>query len=147
VAWLIVLALPILEIAVAALVASWIGFGWMLLLLVGLSFLGILLLPRVGISSYTRVRQSIERGEDPSREIVSRMLLLLAAVLLILPGFITGAIGLVLLLPPVRHAAARAATGRIHSRVQVVRATYGRGPVIEAESTEVPTPPRPELDR
>jgi len=145
VGWVIVLGLPILEIAVAALVASWIGFGWMLLLLVGLSVLGILLLPRIGIGSFARVRQSIDRGEDPSGEIVSRMLLLLAALLLILPGFVTGAIGLVLLLPPVRHAAARVATGRIHSRVQVVQATYGRGPVIEADSTEVPTPPRPEL--
>src|SRR5262245_28956540 len=141
--WVLVLGLPILEIAVAALVASWIGFGWMLLLLIGLSALGVLLLPRIGISAFGRVRQSIDRGQDPSSEIVSRMLLLLAAVLLILPGFVTGAIGLVLLLPPVRHAAARYATGRIHGRVQVVRATYGRGEVIDTDARETAPRPRP----
>ena len=62
----------------------------MLLALVGLSALGIVLLPRIGLGSFVKVRDEIASGRDPSAQIVNRALLLLAAVLLILPGFVTG---------------------------------------------------------
>ncbi len=106
-ALILLLAVPIIEIIVAVWVADLVGFGWMALALVGLSLLGLLLLPRVGMSSYRRVRESVARGEQPGAQIVGGLLLLLAAVLLLVPGFVTGAIGLLLLVPPVRRAAAR----------------------------------------
>jgi UPF0716 protein FxsA len=148
--FLVLIGIPILEIVVAAWVASWAGLGWMLLALVGLSVLGILILPGIGVGSFAKVRDEIANGRDPSMEIVNRMLLLLAAVLLILPGFITGAAGLLLLLPPLRHLVAQRTTRRFHTRVQVIHTTSSgstvQGPVIDATATDAPPPSRPQLE-
>jgi len=137
--FLVLIGIPILEIVVAVWVASWAGLGWMLLALVGLSALGIVLLPKIGLGSFAKVRDEIASGRDPSAQIVNRTLLLLAAVLLILPGFVTGVAGLLLLVPPLRHFAAQRATRRFRAKVQVIRArTAGGGPVIDATATDAP---------
>ncbi len=146
--FLVLIGIPILEIVVAVWVASWAGLGWMLLALVGLSALGIVLLPKIGLGSFAKVRDEIASGRDPSAQIVNRTLLLLAAVLLILPGFVTGAVGLLLLVPPLRHLAAQRATRRFQAKVQVIRArTPGGGPVIDATATDTPPRTRPQLEQ
>ena len=136
----LLLGIPIVEIVVAAWVAGQIGVGWMLLALLGLTLLGLFLLPRVGLHGIRRVQQATERGERPGRELVDGGLLMVAALLLILPGFVTGLVGLLLLVPPLRHVVGRSWSKRFDAQVQVVHAT-ARGSVIDASSSESATAP------
>jgi UPF0716 protein FxsA len=99
---LLFIALPIAEIAVIIKVGSWLGVGETIALLLGVSLLGIWLVKRQGIGVLRRMREQTNAGRVPGTEIVDGALLLLAGVLLIPPGFITDAAGLLLLLPPVR---------------------------------------------
>jgi UPF0716 protein FxsA len=154
---LVLLASLLVEIAVAVWVAQLIGFWWMALALVGLSLLGLFLLPKVGMQGIRRVQEAAAKGEQPGRQLVDGGLLMVAALLLLIPGFVTGAMGLVLLVPPVRHGVAGWWSRRIGAKVRVIQATYGgtiittngggSGSVIDTSATDVASPPpsRPEL--
>jgi UPF0716 protein FxsA len=145
----LLIGLPILEIVVAAWVASVIGFWWMVLALVGLSALGLFLLPKVGLSSIRRVQVALRNGERPAPPLVNGGLMMVAALMLLLPGFVTGVCGLLLLIPPIRHGVARYWMRRFGIRYTVIHSTPGGGltaeDVIDADSSESQPPPRPEL--
>ena len=140
------LAALLVEIVVAVWVAQLVGFWWMALALVGLSALGFFLVPRVGLQAMRRVQESVAKGEQPGRELVDGGMKLVAAILLLIPGFVTGAMGLLLLIPPVRHSVARWWGRRINAKVQVIRASYG-GAVIDTSATEGSSPAPPPAER
>ena len=71
-------------------------------LLVLMPMLGIWLVKRAGLAVFRRVQTTLDAGGVPHRELIDGFLLLIAGVLLIVPGFITDAMGLLLLVPPVR---------------------------------------------
>lgn len=87
---LVLIAFPILELYVGSLVADQIGLGPTLLAVLAFAVVGVWVI-RLGWK-----RQP--RGADNA-------LLVLAGLLLVFPGFISDAVGLVLLLPPVRAVA------------------------------------------
>jgi len=55
-----------------------------------------------GTGVWGRTRRTLERGEMPAAEMVDGGLLVAAGAMLIVPGFVTDIIGLLLLVPPVR---------------------------------------------
>jgi UPF0716 protein FxsA len=132
--WLLVVlvVMPILELWVFVQAADSFGFWSSLFVLVGLSVFGVWLAVREGRRVWRRFGEAVNAGRSPSKELVDGMLLLIAGVLLILPGFVSDAVGLALLIPPVRallrpvlvRRAMRRSRGR--NRVQVVTATYDR---------------------
>lgn len=85
-------------------VATQIGVLTTVALLVVMPVLGIWLVKRAGLAVFRRVQATLDSGGVPHREVVDGFLLLIAGVLLIVPGFITDAIGLLLLVPPIRIA-------------------------------------------
>lgn len=94
----VILALPFLELAAFIAVGTAIGFGWALILQLAASLLGLFLLRHAGGSHVTRVRAALAEGTFSSLSADSAGgLLLFAGILLIIPGFITDAIGLTLL--------------------------------------------------
>jgi UPF0716 protein FxsA len=100
--FLLLLGLPLVEIALFVVVGGAIGL-WPTLALVVLSALAGVVLVRVnGLQTLLRTRSSLEAGEDPVPAMAHGALRVLAGLLMILPGFITDALGLMLLLPPVR---------------------------------------------
>jgi len=115
-------AIPIVEIAVMVQVAQWIGTGQMFALLISISVVGVWIVKRQGIGVLRRIRAELDAGRIPGAHLVDGGLVLFAGMLLVIPGFVTDAIGLVLLLPPVR-ALMRRRLGR-RFRVQVA----GAGP-------------------
>lgn len=102
---LFLLALPFLEIAGFVIVGREIGVLSTLALVVASGILGAILLRVQGFGVMTRVHQELDTGGDPSRELAHGAMILLAGVLLLIPGFVTDIIGLLLFLPPVRDAA------------------------------------------
>lgn len=99
---LLFLGLPLLELAVLIKVGTEIGVLWTIGLLIAVSVIGAALAKREGLAAWRRFQQSLARGETPTSEIADGFLILLGAALLLTPGFITDAFGLVLLLPPSR---------------------------------------------
>ncbi|SHF18246.1 FxsA family protein [Devosia limi] len=116
------LLLPIIEIALFIKVGQWIGLWPTLALVVGAAVLGVALLRRQGLSVLTQMRSNVSAGKVPGQAIADTMMIGLAAMLLIIPGFFTDAIGLALLLPAVRAMIYKA----LASRVSVVETSSYR---------------------
>jgi UPF0716 protein FxsA len=100
---LALLAVPIAEIVITITVADAIGAGPTLLLLAAGLIGGILLLRRGGFGILARARAAMERGETPLPAFFDAVCLSLAGVLLIIPGFLSDAVALPLLVPGLRR--------------------------------------------
>lgn len=121
----LLLVLPAIELIVLVQVAGEIGFLDTVGLLILVSLVGAWLAKRAGAGAVQRIRRAVNAGETPDREVVDGALILLAGVLLILPGFVSDAVGIALLLPPVR-AGARTLVLRRLARGQRVAFVSGR---------------------
>jgi UPF0716 protein FxsA len=114
------LALPFLEIAGFVVVGRQVGALATVGLVLASSIAGGLLLRHQGFGVMARVRAEMAARRDPSRSLAHGAMIVLAAVLLIIPGFITDIFALLLLLPPVRDLA----WGSLKSRI-VVAGNFG----------------------
>jgi UPF0716 protein FxsA len=92
-------------------VAHLIGLGWAFLALFAMSMVGLWLLKREGPRAWRRFQAVTAAGERPGPQLTKAFLGLVAAILVALPGFLTGVIGLALLIPPVRALAGKGAIG------------------------------------
>lgn len=93
---------PIVELAVFVQVAHWIGVWEALFLLLAISLLGIWLIKAQGVAVYRKGRTDMAAGKVPGRSMVDGLLIFSAGVLLLVPGFVTAIVGLLLLIPPTR---------------------------------------------
>jgi UPF0716 protein FxsA len=105
--WLLiaVLALPLAEIVLFVVIAVWVGFAWALLGVLATSLAGALML-RLGGGGHV-ARMKVMMGAQRVTALQSDSagtMYLLAAILLLIPGFITDAIGVLLLIAPLRRA-------------------------------------------
>lgn len=155
---LLFLALPVLELYVFVQVAGAIGFLEALLWLIGIGIVGAWVVKLQGLSTLRRANARVARGEVPTDEVVNGFLILVGGALLLAPGFLSDAVGVLLLLPPSR-ALLRGTVKRRWTRsgpLVVSRSTFigGFGPgraaapreVWDADSWEDATgPERPEL--
>src|SRR5258707_3697000 len=92
------LMLPFLELAAFIAVAAAVGFGWALALILASSLAGALILRHAGGNHVARVRVAISQGSFTALQADgSGCRILLAGILLLIPGFITDAVGLVVL--------------------------------------------------
>ena len=101
---LALIVVPVLELAVIIEVGSAIGVLPTILLLIAFSFGGAWLVRREGQSAWQRFSGAISAGKVPASETADGALVILAGAMLITPGFLTDAFGILLLLPPVRSA-------------------------------------------
>ncbi len=115
------LLFALLELTVFVLVGRGIGFGSALLLLFAASLLGLVLLRREGMRAWRGFRAAVESRQPPGPQVTDGLVGLLGALLLALPGLVSGAVGLLVLVPPVRRLARvgvrRAAERRVSSMV------------------------------
>ena len=94
--------LPIVEIAILINVGEQIG-GWYTVAIVILTaFAGAHLVKQQGLSTLMQAQQKMQAGTMPEQEMAEGLLLLIAGVLLVTPGFITDGIGFLLSLPMTR---------------------------------------------
>lgn len=94
------------EIVAFALAVKLLGFGLTVLLMFVTSLLGVAMLRRIGLGAAQQLRRSMASGGTSSSAFVDGTLTALGAVLLILPGFVSDAVGLVLATPSLRQALA-----------------------------------------
>ncbi len=115
---LLFIGLPMVEIYVLIQVGQVIGALWTIALLVAIAALGSALLRLQGLATLANVQAAMSRGELPTSAILEGLVLLVAGVLMVTPGFVTDLAGFMCLLPPLRRALARALGAALMLRVQ-----------------------------
>jgi UPF0716 protein FxsA len=108
---------PIAELAVIIQVGEAIGVWWTIGLLVADSILGSVLMRAQGRAAWRALTDAIRAGRAPAREALDGALVVFGGALLITPGFISDALGLLLLLPPTRAVVRRVLVRRLGRRV------------------------------
>jgi UPF0716 protein FxsA len=120
------------EIAAFVVVAQQIGFLLALLILIVVSGMGPFIVRRVGLGVLAKTQDRLQAGELPTRELLDGVVILVGGALICLPGFIGDAIGLLLMVGPVRHLAIRVGGHRMARRVTTVPLSRWR--VIDVRS-------------
>ena len=109
--------LPIVEIAILINVGEQIG-GWYTVAIVILTaFAGAHLVRQQGLSTLMQAQKKMQAGTMPGQEMAEGLLLVIAGVLLVTPGFITDGIGFLLSLPMTRPLIAKGLVKHLSLRV------------------------------
>ncbi len=134
----------LIEIALFVTVGGWLGLGLTLVWVIATGMLGVALIRWQGARMGMNLRQGMGAARDPLSGAAHSGLIMLAAVLLILPGFLTDAVGLVLLIPMARRAILSAIAGRGIGAGPRRGGPYAGDPfdVIDAEVVEDVPPAR-----
>lgn len=102
--FLLFIIVPIIEIMVLMRVGAWIGPWPTVAIVIVTAWLGAKNVKLQGLATLNSVQTKMAQGQMPSQEIVEGLMLVIAGVLLVTPGFVTDIFGLSLLLPIVRKA-------------------------------------------
>ena len=105
--FIVFLVVPTTEIYLLIQIGREIGAGWTVIGCVLTALIGAWLVKVQGIFIYQRAVQNINSGETPALELVEGLFLLIAGALLIIPGFVTDAIGFACLVPALRRTLAQ----------------------------------------
>ena len=113
------LVVPIVEIYLIIQVGSALGVTETIGLLILISVVGAWLVRHEGLGILARLQGALERGELPTNELIDGLLVLIAGVLMLTPGFFTDGVGLLFLLPPTRVIVRSLLKRRFRGMVQV----------------------------
>ncbi|MBD1387849.1 FxsA family protein [Neiella sp. HB171785] len=100
---LLILLVPIVELTVLIQVGSQIGALSAIGLTVLTAIVGLSLVRSQGLSVMQRAQQNMAQGQTTAPEVIEGGMLAFAGLCLLIPGFITDALGALLLLPPLRQ--------------------------------------------
>ncbi|MEM7243241.1 MAG: FxsA family protein [Pseudomonadota bacterium] len=140
--FLIFVIVPIIEIALFIQVGGFLGLWPTLAIVVLTAFAGSTLLRNQGLSTLARLQSSMAQGQDPSRDLAHGAMILIAGVVLLTPGFFTDAIGLLLMLPPVRDWVIKAGGAKIAANANIHVQGFDTGPqpsedIVDADFEDV----------
>jgi UPF0716 protein FxsA len=128
--WLLLVAfvvVPLVEIYVIIQIGQVIGAWWTILLLVADSVFGSWLVKREGVRAWRALRVALAEHRMPARELADGMLILVGGTLMLTPGFVTDAFGILCILPMTRPIGRRLLAGLISRRL--VGVGFPTGPV------------------
>ena len=92
----------LIELGLLIWIGSLIGVWYALLIVVATAFIGITLAQIEGWATIKSLRSDVKSLKMPANEIIDSIMIMVGALLLIIPGFVTDIIGLLFLIPPVR---------------------------------------------
>src|SRR3954463_6516396 len=127
--WLLValfIAVPLVEIYVIIQVGQAIGAWWTILLLVADSIFGSWLIRLEGSRAWRALRDTLDSGRMPAKELADAALILIGGTLMLAPGFVTDAFGILLILPMTRPLFRRLLTRLVAARLVVAGPLGGR---------------------
>ena len=99
----LLLGWAVAEVLALFIVVKMLGLGGAVLLTIGSSLLGVVLLRRLGLGAAQGLRGAMAGGASPQGALLDGMLAALGALLLILPGFVSDLAGLALASSSVRQ--------------------------------------------
>lgn len=142
---LVFILVPLLEIGLFIEIGGYLGALPTIGLVILTAVLGVSLLRLQGFITLTRVRQKLDHGELPAIDLAEGLILLIAAVLLLTPGFFTDLIGFLSLVPVLRRRVAIRLLKYlvVHRRQPPPGGGPGEGDIIDGEVVVEPDTDRP----
>ena len=110
------LAIPFIEIAVFVGIGGLWGIWPTMCSILATAVIGLILIRNQGLAVWHQVQAEIAEEQFPARQIFSHFLSLFAGVLLLTPGLVTDAAGLVLLTPVTRNLVMVFIIGHVRSK-------------------------------
>lgn len=98
----LLLIIPIAEIAGFIIIGDIIGLWPTLAMILVTAIIGSVLLRVQGFGIVSRIQSELQANRVPARDLVHGVMIMIAGVLLLTPGFITDSLGFLLFIPPVR---------------------------------------------
>nr|WP_216601930.1 MULTISPECIES: FxsA family protein [Vibrio] len=98
---------PIIEIGLFISVGGYLGLWPTIALVLITAFVGASLVRSQGLQTLMSVQNRLQQGELPAQQILEGVMLAVSGVLLLTPGFMTDALGMLVLLPAPRAAMAK----------------------------------------
>jgi UPF0716 protein FxsA len=129
--WLLIVAfvvVPLVEIYVLIQVGQVIGPWWTILLLIADSIFGGWLVRHEGRRAWQALTTALNSGRMPAKELADGALILIGGTLMLTPGFVTDALGLLMILPITRPVARRLLTQVVSRRLVATRIEGRPGP-------------------
>ncbi len=120
---LLFICVPIIEIGLFIQVGGFLGLWPTIALVLVTAFAGASLVRSQGIATLMSVQGRLQQGEMPAQQIIEGVMLAVAGVLLLTPGFMTDALGMLVLLPAPRAKMAK----ELMKRVKVNTMASGGG--------------------
>jgi UPF0716 protein FxsA len=99
----IFLIVPLVELALLLTIGARIGVWATLAIIVGTAMLGASLTRREGLKTWWQFQEKLTTGTFPNEELLDGLIILGAGAVLLTPGFLTDAIGFILLIPSSRQ--------------------------------------------
>jgi UPF0716 protein FxsA len=141
---LLLILWPVAELVVAIKVAEAIGVLLTVVLLIAGIPIGVWLTRAEGRAAWRRLSVAVAAGRPPGRAVIDGALVLVGGILFIVPGFISDAIGLLLLLSPSRSVAGSAIARNFQSRLVVAATRFSSAPRsdydVDSTATDVDRP-------
>jgi len=104
---ILIIGLPVLEIYFLIEVGSVIGALPTIAMTLFTAVAGIAIIRIQGLTTVQKMQTSMQHGEVPAIELLGGVMLFIAALMLLIPGFFTDSIGFLLLIPPLRTTIAK----------------------------------------
>ena len=108
---------PAVEMFLLGRLSASIGLSGVLLLILVTGLVGALAARWQGLKAIRRVRDEVQSGKVPAQSLLEGVAVLLGCALLVTPGVITDAVGLLLFVPPVRKFIARRVKERVKKHI------------------------------
>lgn len=142
--WLfaIFILIPLIEIALFIQVGGWLTLWPTLAIVLGTALVGTALLRWQGTQTLRDLQREMQSLGNPLSPLAHGALILVGGVMMILPGFFTDILGILLMIPPVRRLVIRLILARVSA--QTVRSFgYPRAPAhdpntIDGDFSEIP---------
>ena len=142
--FILFIIVPIIELYLLFQVGARIGLPAILGIIIVTAIIGTRLAKAQGINNMQRARQAMSEGRMPHEEVLDGMLIIIAGVLLIIPGLLTDALGSALMIPSLRSALRKNLGSSFNARPGFSKPPQERGhsdkpdddTVIEAEIIE-----------
>ena len=119
------IVVPVVEIYLITQVAGEIGWGPTIVLVIGISMAGAWLVKREGLSVIRRIQNALSGGKIPTNELADGAMIFFASALMLTPGFLTDALGLALLIPPIRALLRSPLISFFRKRIDVRTSSFG----------------------
>ena len=95
--------IPIIEIYLLIEIGSIFGALTAITLVILTGFLGAFMARMQGLQTFFRIQESLREGRMPSGELLDALLIVIAGLVLLTPGFLTDLVGFLLLIPTTRN--------------------------------------------
>ena len=120
--------IPVSEIYILIAIGGQIGILPSIALVILTGIVGASLARSQGLQTLGRIRDSFQQGVVPGEELLNALLIAIAGIVLLTPGFLTDAAGLFLLIPATRTLCRE----WLRRRIELVYAqrNVGNGPII-----------------